>query len=78
MQIRREKLKIAKEEKFVILIKKIEEMMQNITMNVEPFIQNHHDTFVSQNEEVDNHEQIHVNSNYHKYEDRVIEPYVER
>jgi len=33
---------------------------------------------LSQKEEVDIHEQIPVNSNYHKYEDRVIEPYVER
>lgn len=52
-------------------------MMQKITMKVEFFVQNHHDTFVSQNEEVDNHEQIPVNFNYHKYEDRVIEPYLE-
>jgi len=47
-------------------------------MKDELFVQNHHETFVSQKQEVDNHEQIPVNSNYHKYEDRVIEPYVLR
>jgi len=47
-------------------------------MKVAFFIQNHHNTFVSQKEEVENHEQIPVNSNYHKNEDRAVEPYVER
>lgn len=78
LQIRREKLKVEKEEKIHILMKKTEEMMQKITMKDEIFVQNHHDTSVSQKEEVENHEQISVNSNYHKYEDKVIEPYGER
>ena len=38
-------------------------------MKDELFVQNHHDTFVSQNEEVDNYEKIPINSNYHKSED---------
>jgi len=37
LQIRREKLKVEKEEKLNILIKKTEEMMQNVTMKVEFF-----------------------------------------
>ena len=78
LKTRREKLKAEKEEKLDILINKTKEMLQKITMKVEFFVQNYHDTFVSQNEKVDNHEQILVNSNYHKSEDRVIEPYVER
>lgn len=78
LQIRRENLKVEKEEKLDILIKKTKEMIHKITMKVEFFFQNHHDIFVSQNEEVDNHEKILVNSNYHKSEDRVIEHYVER
>jgi len=49
MQIRREKLKVEKEEKIDILIKKTEEMMQKITMKVEFFVQNHHDTLFHKN-----------------------------
>lgn len=77
LQIRKEKLKVEKEEKLNILIKKIEEMMQKIIMKFECFVQNHHDTFVSQKEDVDIHEQIPVNSNYHRSEDIFIEQYVE-
>lgn len=78
LQIRREKLKVEKEEKLDILINKPEKMIHKITMKVEFFVQNNHDTFISQKEEVDIHEQVPVNSNSNKFEDRVIEPYVER
>jgi len=47
-------------------------------MKVELFVQNYHDTFFSQKEQVDIHEQIPVISNYHKSEDRAIESYVKR
>jgi len=40
LKIRREKLKVEKEKKPDILIKKTEEMMQKITMKVEFFVQN--------------------------------------
>jgi len=40
-------------------------------------VQDHHDTFISQKEEVENHEQIPSNSNYHRSKDRFIEQYVE-
>ena len=61
LKIRKEKLKTEKEEKLDILTKKAEEMMQKITMKVECFVQNHHDTFVSPKERVDIHEQIPTN-----------------
>ena len=48
LKIRRGKLKVEKEEKLDILIKKTKEMMQKITMKVECFVQNHHDTFFLQ------------------------------
>lgn len=41
-------------------------------------VQNHNDTFISQKEEVDSHEQILANSNYHRSEYRFIEQYAER
>jgi len=40
------------------------------------FAQNQHDTFILEKEEVESHEQIHANSNYHRAEDRFIEQYV--
>ena len=84
LQIRREKLKEKAEEKNIaevkheILVRKIEERIQKITMEDKFFAQNHHDTFISQKEEVDSHEQIPANSNYHRLEDRFIEQYVEK
>lgn len=65
MKIRREKLKVEVEVKLEILVKRIEERIQKITMKDELFVQNYHDTFSSQKEEVNNHEQIPINSNYH-------------
>jgi len=76
-QIRREKLKVEKEEKLDILMKKTEERMKKITMKDDFFAQNHHDTFISQKEKVDIHEQIPTNSKYHRSEDRFIEQYME-
>jgi len=84
LQIRREKLKAEAEKnnitevKLDILVRKIEERIQKITMKDNFFVQNHHDTFISQKEEVDSHEQIPANSNYHRSEDRFIKKYVER
>jgi len=60
------------------LVRKIEERIQKITTEDKVFAQNHHDTFVSQKEEVDSHEHILSNSNYHRSTDRFIEQYVER
>ena len=59
-------------------MKKKEERMQKITMKDEFFAQNHHDIFIPQQEEIENHQQIPINSNYHRSEDRFIKQYVER
>ena len=83
LQIRREKLKAEVEEnntakeKLNILIKKTEERMQKITLKDDFFAQNHHDTFIPQQEDIENHEQIPTNSNYNTSEDRFIKQYVE-
>ena len=77
LKIRKEKLKIEKDEKLDILIMKAKEMIQKITLKVECFVENHHDTFVSQEERVDIHEQIFTNSTYRRSEDRFIEQCVE-
>jgi len=50
------------------LVRKIEEMIQKSTMQDNFFVQDHHDTFISQKEEVDSHEQILSNSEYHRLE----------
>lgn len=60
------------------MVRKIEERIQNISMKDKFFVQNQHDTFISQKEEVDSHEQIPANSNYHRSEDRFIEQYCYR
>jgi len=84
LQIRREKLKVGTEKnnvtevKLDIFVRKIKERIQKITMKDKFFVQNHHGTFISQKEEVDSHEQIPANSNYHRSEDRFIEQYVEK
>jgi len=63
--------------KLDILIRKIEEMIQKITMQDNFFVQDHHDTFISQKEEVDSHEQILANSNYNSSENGFTDQYVE-
>lgn len=78
LKITRENFKAEKEEKLDILIKKTEEMMQKITMKVECFVQNNHDTSISQKEKVDIREQNPSNSIYHRPEDRFMEQYVEK
>ena len=83
LQIRREKLKAEAEKnniaevKLDILVRKIEEKIHKITMRDKFFAQNHHETFISQKEEVYSREQILSSSNYHRSEDRFIKQYVE-
>ena len=46
-------------------------------MKEKKFVQNHHDKFISQKEEVDSHEQLLANSNYHRSENGFTDQYVE-
>jgi len=80
LQIKHEKLKVEGEErkniaevKLNLLVRKLDEITQEITMKEEFFIQNHHEEI----EEVDSHEQIPLNSNYHKSENEFTNQYEE-
>ena len=80
LQIKQEKLEAKEEEKKTIaevkislLVRKLDEITQEITMKEEFFIQIHHEEI----EEVDSHEQIPLNSNYHRLENEFIDQYEE-
>ena len=80
LQIRREKLKAKEEEKknitevkLSLLVRKLDERIHKITMKDEFFVQNHHEEI----EEVDSHEQIPLNSNYHRSKNEFTDQYEE-
>ena len=79
LQIRTEKLKAEEEKKNIanvklnLLVRKLNEIIQNITMKDEFFVQNHHEGI----EVVDSHEKIPANSNYHRSKNGFTDQYVE-
>ena len=73
MKAEEEEKKNITEVKLNLLIIKIDETIQKIIMKDEFFVQNHHEEI----EEVDSHEQIPLNSNYHRSENEFTDQYEE-